>query len=70
MSVHTPVRPGEAYGSPFVFEVPAAASKFQLAMCAADEEDALLWGLENSPLHKKIIFSLGPKNSAAATKSS
>jgi hypothetical protein len=67
--VQTPLRPGEAYGSYFVFEVPAGASKFQLHVSAADGEDALLSGHENSPLHQKIIFSLDPKTSPTTPKS-
>ncbi len=66
--LRTPLRPGEAYVSYFVFEVPADASKLQLQLRAADPEDALLWGHENSPLHKKIAFSLAPVPGTASVK--
>lgn len=68
--LRTPLRPGEAYNSYFVFEVPAHASELKLHLTSADEEDALLWGHENSPLHKKIIFSLDSKTSPITPKSS
>ena len=68
--LRTPLRPGEAYGSYFVFEVPADASRFQLHVSAADGEDVLLWGHENSPLHKKIIFSLDSMTGPTTPKSS
>lgn len=64
----TPLRPGEAYVSYFVFEVPSDTFKFQLQLSAADREDALFWGHENSPLHKKIAFSLDPIGGAALQK--
>lgn len=66
--LRTPLRPGEAYGSYFVFDVPADASELKLHLTAADGEDALLWGHENSPLHKKVFFSLGSKTRAAIPK--
>lgn len=64
----TPLRPGEVYVSYFVFEVPSDASKLQLQLSGADREDELLWGHENSPLHKKITFSLDPIAGAALPK--
>lgn len=61
--LRTALRPGEAYVSYCVFGVPAAASKLRLQLSAADAEDALLWGHENSLLHKRIMFSLEPVSS-------
>ncbi|MFI5097965.1 MAG: hypothetical protein ACHQT6_08350 [Candidatus Acidiferrales bacterium] len=69
-SLRTPLRPGEAYGSYFVFDVSADASELKLILTSADAEDLLLWGHENSPFHKKIFFSLSPKTRAAIPKSS
>lgn len=65
-----PLRPGEAYVSYLVFEVPANRSKLRLQFSAADAEDTLLWGHENSPRHKKITFCLDPRPGFPSSKSS
>ncbi len=67
--LRTPLRPGEAYVSYFVFEVPSFASNLGLQLTAADSEDRLLWGHENSPLHKKITFSLDVSPGFTTSKS-
>ncbi len=64
----TALRPGDAFVSYFVFEVPGDAAKLRLELSADDSEDALLWGHENSPWHKKIAFSLESIPGAAARK--
>ncbi len=66
--LRTALRPGEAFISYLVFEMPADASGLQLQFRAADAEDALLWGHENSPLHKKISFSLDPSPAVISSK--
>lgn len=65
-----PLRPGEAYVSYLVFEVPANRSKLRLQFSAANAEDTLLWGHENSPRHKKITFCLDPRPGFPSSKSS
>jgi len=64
----TALRPGDAYVSYFVFEVSADAAKLRLELSARDGEDALLWGHENSPGHKKIAFSLESIPGATSSK--
>jgi hypothetical protein len=64
----TALRPGDAYVSYFVFEVSADAAKLRLELSARDGEDALLWGHENSPWHKKIAFSLESIPGATSSK--
>jgi hypothetical protein len=66
--LRTALRPGEAYVSYCVFEVPSDALKLRLQLSTADAEDTLLWGHENSPLHKKIAFSLQPVPGAVPSK--
>jgi hypothetical protein len=56
--LRTALRPGETYVSYLVFEVPADSSGLRLLLTSADEETFLIWGHENSPLHKKAYFLL------------
>jgi hypothetical protein len=67
--LRTALRPGATYVSYCVFEVPADRSKLRLQLSAADVEDALLWGHENSPMHQKITFSLEPLRGVASSGS-
>ena len=58
ISMRTPLRPGESYVSYFVFETPAGTRGVRLGLQASAPEEALLWGNELSPLHKKTYFDL------------
>jgi hypothetical protein len=68
-SLRTPLRPGEGYVSYLVFALPAEAAQFQLQVSATDGEEVLLWGQENSPVHKKVRFSLEPLQGVSSLKS-
>jgi hypothetical protein len=65
----TALRPGESYATFVAFEVPASESSLRLVLTSADEENALLWGDENSVLHKKILFALSPERETTPKKS-
>jgi len=53
-----PLRPGESYTTDFVFDVPMDARRLRLLITEDDAETRLVIGHENSPLHKKIYFSV------------
>lgn len=67
--LRTALRPGESYVSYLVFEVPSSADGFRLLLTSADEVNALLWGDENSAIHKKIFFALSPERKAVSKRS-
>jgi len=56
--LHTSLRPGESYVSYVVFEIPEDATGLKLLLTSSDAEGVLLWGDENSPLHRKAYFVL------------
>jgi hypothetical protein len=53
-----PLRPGESYGTDFVFDVPRDARNLRLLITEDDPETRLVIGHENSLLHKKIYFAV------------
>jgi hypothetical protein len=53
-----PLRPGEAYTTDFVFDVPRDARGLRLLITEDDPETRLVIGHENSLLHKKIYFGV------------
>jgi hypothetical protein len=61
----TALRPGEAYTSYLVFEVPEGARDLKLWLGSGNTVEALLWANERSPWHKKALFLLGPSADAA-----
>jgi hypothetical protein len=67
----TPLRPGESYSTDFVFDLPADIRNPRLIVGDADPISPLIIGHEESPLHKKIYFTLTPAstpNSASSTR--
>jgi len=56
--LRTSLRPGECYVSYVVFEIPEDARGLKLLLTSSDAEGFLLWGDENSPLHRKAYFAL------------
>jgi hypothetical protein len=52
------LRPGEAYTTDLVFDVPSDARHLQLLITEDDPETRFVIGHENSLLHKKIYLSL------------
>lgn len=54
----TPLRPGESYRTYFAFDLPRDSREPRLFVGDAPGIEFLLIGHENSPLHKKIWFSL------------
>jgi hypothetical protein len=56
--LRSPLRPGESYVSYLVFEIPEDARGLKLLLTSSDAEGVLIWGDENSPLHRKAYFAL------------
>lgn len=57
----TPLRPGEAYTTKLVFDVPAGVKSPTLLVNESDWPTHFIIGHENSPLHKKTFFRVeGP----------
>jgi hypothetical protein len=54
-----PLRPGESYTTRFVFEVPRGARNLRLLVTDVDPASRFIIDHENSPLHGKILLSLG-----------
>lgn len=54
----TPLRPGEAYTTTLVFDVPPGVRGPELLVTEADPVTPLLIGHERSPLHAKTVFRL------------
>lgn len=54
----TPLRPGEAYTSKLVFDLPTDISQPTLLINEGEWLTHFLIGHENSPLHKKTLFQL------------
>jgi hypothetical protein len=54
----TPLRPGEAYATEVVFDLPADARASTLLINEGEWETHLVIGHENSPLHHKTRFQL------------
>lgn len=54
------LRPGESYETVLVFDLPADAASPRLLVADWFPLSQFLIGHENSPLHKKIYFALGP----------
>ncbi|MGB9180379.1 MAG: DUF4352 domain-containing protein [Pyrinomonadaceae bacterium] len=52
----TPLRPGEAYATTLVFDVPAGVKSATLLLNESDWVTRFIIGHENSPLHKKTFF--------------
>jgi hypothetical protein len=58
VSLDTPLRPGEAYTTELVFDLPADARDPILLLNESAPETHFIIGHENSPLHKKTEFRL------------
>jgi hypothetical protein len=56
--IKTPLRPGEAYTTTFVFDLPAGISKPVLLINESDWITHLIIGHENSLLHRKTTFQI------------
>lgn len=54
-----PLRPGESHEATLVFDLPEKAVNPRLWIAASGLMSHLIIGHENSPLHKKVTFSLG-----------
>jgi len=54
-----PLRPGEFYTTRFVFQVPRDARDLRLLVADTDPATNFIIDHENSPLHGKILLSLG-----------
>ena len=65
MPLTTPLRPGEAYTSTLVFDLPADASHPKLLINEGEWMTHLLIGHENSILHQKTKFSLDQQQQSA-----
>lgn len=57
-ALNTPLRPGEAYTTTFVFDLPADARNPTLMINEGEWLTHFVIGHENSPLHKQIKFQL------------
>ncbi|HKS26703.1 MAG TPA: hypothetical protein VJS44_02735 [Pyrinomonadaceae bacterium] len=57
-NISSPLRPGEAYTSTFIFDLPEGVRSPALLMKEGEIVTRFLIGHENSPLHKKVLFSL------------
>jgi hypothetical protein len=67
MSLRQALRPGQAFTTELVFDVPRDAAGLRLLITEDDPETHLIIGHENSLLHKKIYLSLDtPQNIAIA----
>lgn len=56
--IETPLRPGESYTTAFVFDLPEDARNPTLLLNEGELVTHFVIGHENSPLHKKVLFSL------------
>lgn len=59
MDLARPLRPGESHEATLVFDLPEKAVNPRLWIAASGLMSHLIIGHENSPLHKKVTFSLG-----------
>jgi hypothetical protein len=64
----TPLRPGESYTTDFVFDLPVDVRQPRLLVGDVDPISALIIGHEDSPLHKKIYFTISPPSSTNNAK--
>jgi hypothetical protein len=57
----TPLRPGESYTTTLAFDLPADIQNPSLLINEGEWMTHLVIGHENSPLHKKTMFLIGPQ---------
>lgn len=56
--ISTPLKPGEAYTTTFVFDLPEAIESPVLLIQEGEPVTRFIIGHENSPLHRKVLFRL------------
>jgi hypothetical protein len=64
-----PLRPGESVTAPLSFDVPIGVEARKLLLGDPPGLESALIGHENSPLHARIFFALGPPAAANAAAS-
>jgi len=69
-SLTQPIRPGDAYETQFIFDLPANVREPRLLITEMDPTTILLIGHENSLFHKKTTFQLPPPATSSALRTS
>jgi len=68
-SLTLPIRPGDAYETSLVFDLPANVREPRLLITETDPVTSFLIGHENSFFHKKTTFQLPPATASQSAKS-